>query len=94
MLDLLTKADEKAPNVEERVLCQHPIQGAKRAYVKPRVIESLLKVYWKNGKVRFADFLTVFCFQAEWIFVNSIFLSGYILLSNPVFVWCLFENGS
>ena len=51
LLDLLTKADEKAPQVEERVLCQHPIQGAKRAYVKPRVIESLLKVYWKNGKV-------------------------------------------
>jgi len=51
LLDLLTKADEKAPGIEERVLCQHPIQGAKRAYVKPKVIESLLKVYWKNGKI-------------------------------------------
>jgi len=51
LLDLLTRSDEPAPQPNERVLCRHPLEEAKRAYVKPNTVENLLKLYWKDGKV-------------------------------------------
>jgi len=51
LLDLLTRSDEPAPQPNERVLCRHPLEEAKRAYVKPSTVENLLKLYWKDGKV-------------------------------------------
>jgi len=51
LVDLLTTSDEAAPQVGDRVLCRHSFQGAKRAYVKPALVENLLKLYWGNGKV-------------------------------------------
>lgn len=51
LLDLLTRNDEPAPQPNERVLCRHPLEEAKRAYVKPSTVENLLKLYWKDGKV-------------------------------------------
>lgn len=51
LVDLLTTADEDVPKVGDRVLCRHSFQSAKRAYVKPALVESLLKLYWQDGKV-------------------------------------------
>lgn len=35
----------------QKVLCRHPFQESKRAYVIPTRVEPLYKVYWKDGRV-------------------------------------------
>lgn len=51
LLDLLQRSVERAPQVGEKVLCRHPFQESKRAYVIPTRVESLYKVYWQDGRV-------------------------------------------
>lgn len=51
LIDLLQKGDEPAPEVGQKVLCRHPFQESKRAYVIPTRVESLFKVYWKDGEI-------------------------------------------
>lgn len=51
LIDLLQKVSEPSPVVGQKVLCRHPFQESKRAYVIPSVVESLYKVYWTNGKI-------------------------------------------
>ncbi|XP_043264250.1 nicotinate phosphoribosyltransferase isoform X4 [Colletes gigas] len=51
LIDLLQKSTEEVPQVKQKVLCRHPFQESKRAYVIPTRVESLHKVYWKNGKL-------------------------------------------
>ncbi|XP_015126325.1 nicotinate phosphoribosyltransferase isoform X2 [Diachasma alloeum] len=51
LIDLLQRSTEPAPQVGRRVLCRHPFQESKRAYVIPTRVETLHRVYWKNGKV-------------------------------------------
>ncbi|XP_078040406.1 nicotinate phosphoribosyltransferase isoform X2 [Augochlora pura] len=51
LIDLLQRATEEVPQVKHKVLCRHPFQESKRAYVIPTQVESLHKVYWKNGKL-------------------------------------------
>ncbi|XP_022901086.1 nicotinate phosphoribosyltransferase-like [Onthophagus taurus] len=51
LIDLLQNADEAPPSVNERVLCRHPFEESKRAYVIPSRVENLHSVYWENGKV-------------------------------------------
>ncbi|XP_060579537.1 nicotinate phosphoribosyltransferase-like, partial [Ruditapes philippinarum] len=50
LVDLMVKPDEDPPKVGSRVLCRHPFQESKRAYVIPAKVECLHKEYWKNGK--------------------------------------------
>nr|XP_047144523.1 nicotinate phosphoribosyltransferase isoform X1 [Hydra vulgaris] len=52
LLDLMTNSFESAPIAGERVLCRHPYDESKRAYVKPTVVEPLLKLYWKDGEIQ------------------------------------------
>lgn len=52
LIDLLQRSVEPAPEVGVRVLCRHPFQESKRAYVIPTQVDALYKVYWKDGKVR------------------------------------------
>ncbi|PSN33080.1 Nicotinate phosphoribosyltransferase [Blattella germanica] len=52
LIDLMMRSIEKPPQVGEKVLCRHPFQESKRAYVIPKLVEPLYKVYWKNGHVR------------------------------------------
>lgn len=40
----MQKADEKPPQVGKKVLCRHPFQESKRAYVIPARVEPLYKV--------------------------------------------------
>ncbi|XP_066603798.1 nicotinate phosphoribosyltransferase isoform X1 [Prorops nasuta] len=50
LIDLLQRSCEEPPQVKQKVLCRHPFQESKRAYVIPTRVEPLYKVYWKNGK--------------------------------------------
>lgn len=52
LIDLLMRSVESPPQVGQKVLCRHPFQESKRAYVNPSRVEPLYKVYWQNGKIR------------------------------------------
>lgn len=49
LVDIMTGESEPPPKVGERILCRHPFNESKRAYVVPQKIEELLKCYW-GGK--------------------------------------------
>jgi nicotinate phosphoribosyltransferase len=49
LLDLLTSSSEPAPVIGQRILCLHPLDEAKRAYVVPARIEELLVPVLTNG---------------------------------------------
>lgn len=51
LIDLLQRVDESPPEVGQKVLCRHPFQESKRAYVIPTNVEALYKVYWCDGRV-------------------------------------------
>ncbi|XP_053960981.1 nicotinate phosphoribosyltransferase isoform X1 [Anastrepha ludens] len=51
LIDLLQKVTEPPPSVGQKVLCRHPFQESKRAYVIPTHVELLYKIYWKDGKI-------------------------------------------
>lgn len=44
LIDLMQRQSEAPPEVGQRVLCRHPFQESKRAYVNPSRVESLYKV--------------------------------------------------
>lgn len=44
LIDLLQRSTEPAPQVGRRVLCRHPFQESKRAYVIPTRVETLNRV--------------------------------------------------
>lgn len=46
--DLLQRSSEPPPEVGTKVLCRHPFDEKKRAYVTPTRVESLLKVINSN----------------------------------------------
>ncbi|XP_065062961.1 nicotinate phosphoribosyltransferase-like [Rhopilema esculentum] len=52
LVDLVQTVQEPPPLPESRALCRHPIVESKRAYVKPSSVESLLKLYFKDGEVQ------------------------------------------
>lgn len=49
LVDIMTGENEPAPKVEERILCRHPFNESKRAYVVPQQIEELLQCYWPGS---------------------------------------------
>lgn len=51
LVDLLQRYDEETPQVGQKVLCRHPFQESKRAYVTPTRVEVLHRLYWKDGKL-------------------------------------------
>ncbi|KAL0108626.1 hypothetical protein PUN28_015232 [Cardiocondyla obscurior] len=51
LIDLLQKTTEEPPQIMQKVLCRHPFQQTKRANVTPTQVESLHKIYWKDGKL-------------------------------------------
>ncbi|KAB7501632.1 Nicotinate phosphoribosyltransferase [Armadillidium nasatum] len=52
LIDLMQRPQETPPEINSKVLCRHPFQESKRAYVSPAKIENLHKIYWKDGKVQ------------------------------------------
>lgn len=51
LVDLLQRSVEVPPESKEKVLCRHPFEESKRAYVIPSKVERLLNVYWRNGEI-------------------------------------------
>ncbi|GJQ78107.1 hypothetical protein Trydic_g2445 [Trypoxylus dichotomus] len=52
LIDLMQNADEAPPMENQKVLCRHPFVESRRAYVIPSKVESMLKVFWKDGKIQ------------------------------------------
>ncbi|KAK1439002.1 hypothetical protein QVD17_04817 [Tagetes erecta] len=54
LLDIMSGENEPPPKVGERILCRHPFNESKRAFVVPQRVEELLKCYWpgNTGKER------------------------------------------
>ncbi|KAK9166295.1 hypothetical protein Scep_001486 [Stephania cephalantha] len=46
LVDIMTGENESPPKAAERILCRHPFNESKRAYVVPQQVEELLKCYW------------------------------------------------
>lgn len=51
LIDLLQRSNEHPPEAKRKVLCRHPFEESKRAYVSPSKVERLLNPVWKNGKI-------------------------------------------
>lgn len=51
LVDLMMQPSEEPPKPGQRVLCRHPFQESRRAYVIPAQVELLHKCYWDMGKV-------------------------------------------
>jgi nicotinate phosphoribosyltransferase len=51
IVDLMLHPTEEPPKPNERVLCRHPFQESKRAYVVPARVVPLLKEFWRDGHV-------------------------------------------
>lgn len=49
LVDLMTGENEPPPKAGERILCRHPFNESKRAYVVPQRVEELLKCYWPGN---------------------------------------------
>jgi len=49
LIDLLQRPDEAVPEVNKRVLCRHPFQESKRAWVIPSKVEPLYTCWWDEG---------------------------------------------
>ncbi|KAH9711935.1 Nicotinate phosphoribosyltransferase 1 [Citrus sinensis] len=49
LVDIMTGENEPPPKVGERILCRHPFNESKRAYVVPQKVEELLKCYWPGS---------------------------------------------
>ncbi|KAL0431542.1 UNVERIFIED_CONTAM: Nicotinate phosphoribosyltransferase 1 [Sesamum radiatum] len=54
LVDLMTGENEPPPKAAERILCRHPFNESKRAYVVPQRVEELMKCFWpgRSGKKR------------------------------------------
>ncbi len=57
MTDLMIRVGEAPPKVGEKILCRHPFEEAKRAYIKPSDVKLLHQCMW-DGK-RAAEFPTL-----------------------------------
>lgn len=51
LIDLMQTVEELPPQPAQRVLCRHPFEETKRAFVVPTKVEALLKPYWQDGGI-------------------------------------------
>ena len=55
IVDVMTRRDEPAPKIGERILCRHPFLESKRAYVVPSKVEPLFHLMWDGARGVNAD---------------------------------------
>ncbi|KAL9229771.1 hypothetical protein vseg_005204 [Gypsophila vaccaria] len=55
LVDLMTGENEPAPKAQERILCRHPFNESKRAYVVPQQVEELFKCYWSGSSEKMRE---------------------------------------
>ncbi|CAI0553677.1 unnamed protein product [Linum tenue] len=53
LVDIMTRENEPIPKVGERILCRHPFNESKRAFVVPQKVDDLLKCYWPGTSGNF-----------------------------------------
>merc|ERR1719154_352437 len=51
LIDILQRPGEDPPQVGKRVLCCHPFEESKRAYVMPHKVEPLYQTVWEAGQM-------------------------------------------
>lgn len=51
LIDLMQRTVEAPPKPHEKVLCRHPFQETKRAFVIPTKVENLLTLFWNEGYI-------------------------------------------
>ncbi|KAK9061864.1 hypothetical protein SSX86_019048 [Deinandra increscens subsp. villosa] len=49
LVDIMSGENEPPPKVGQRILCRHPFNESKRAYVVPQHVEDLMKCYWPGS---------------------------------------------
>ncbi|KAI3722594.1 hypothetical protein L2E82_33634 [Cichorium intybus] len=49
LVDIMSGENEPAPKAGQRILCRHPFNESKRAYVVPQRVEELMKCYWPGS---------------------------------------------
>lgn len=67
LIDLMQKQTEPAPAIGQKVLCRHPFQESKRAYVIPSRVESLYQVNLISS------------FRISQMFVNRQLIYGHLI---------------
>ena len=66
LIDLMMRPGEEPPEVGKRVLCRHPFEESKRAYVMPHKVEPLYKVSLTGQSPVSSLHLTLHSQQAVW----------------------------
>ncbi|KAF7272765.1 hypothetical protein GWI33_014474 [Rhynchophorus ferrugineus] len=51
LIDILQKSEEDAPSINQKVLCRHPFQESKRAFVKPSKVTKLHVLCFDKGNI-------------------------------------------
>lgn len=51
VIDILVFCDEEPPSAGKKILCNHPFDQKKRAYVTPTKVVKLHELYWDCGVV-------------------------------------------
>lgn len=59
ILDLIIRAGEPQPQPGRRILCRHPFDEKRRAYVTPTAVLPLLRLVWKGKDARLEEALAV-----------------------------------
>ncbi|KAD7479399.1 hypothetical protein E3N88_02535 [Mikania micrantha] len=49
LVDIMSGENEPPPKEGQRILCRHPFNESKRAYVVPQHVEELMKCYWPGS---------------------------------------------
>ena len=52
LCDLLTKIDEKPPEPGTRILSRHPFIEQRRAYITPKSVQTMYRLYWADGEIK------------------------------------------
>lgn len=60
LIDILQRSTEEVPQVKQKVLCRHPFQESKRAYVIPTRVEPLHKVNIIYINILFLHYLNLY----------------------------------